>query len=60
MFLGGACGFIAALIDGDPGEKQLLALSLMSLFGVVAGGIVGLLLGLGRSLLLCWRHDETR
>ncbi len=55
MLVGAVSGFNAALLLGQPpGAKQLLALSLLSLDGTAVGGVLGLLLGLGRTLFLTY------
>jgi hypothetical protein len=61
MFLGGACGVYVVMFDGTPpGGKQLLALALVSLFGTVGGGVLGLVLGLVRILFVRWRQRTDR
>jgi hypothetical protein len=57
MFLGGACGVYVVMFDGaPPGGKQLLALALVSLFGTVGGGVLGLV----RILFVRWRQRTDR
>jgi len=61
MFVGGPCFFLAALMVTDSEwDARWLFLSLMSLFGAVVGGMVGLLLGLVPILFIRWRHSRRK
>ncbi len=53
MFVGALCGVSVALLLGQPSYSKLfLGLSLLLIFGTVVGGILGLLMGIGRTLFL--------